>query len=69
MPRYAGDPRWIEARYPGKCAGAGCGAAIPKKARAYYFPKGRILYCTKCGEQKAAEFAAAAADEDNNYCL
>ncbi len=64
MARYANDPRWIRARFPGTCAR--CAAPIPKGSEAYWYPLTRDLYCDKetCGRREAREFAAAAADED-----
>jgi recombinational DNA repair protein (RecF pathway) len=65
--RYAQDPRWIVTRYAGRCAT--CGRTIPAGARAYYYPNGRTLLCEEHGEPAAAEFAAAAWDEENNRCM
>lgn len=45
-------PHWIETRYPGACAT--CKAAIPQDARAYYFPRERVLECEACGRKTAA---------------
>ena len=42
MTRYSGDPRWIAARYAGRCDG--CGAAIASGEWAFYFPRGRKLF-------------------------
>lgn len=63
---YSCDPYWITARYAGTCAG--CGVAIDKGERAFYYPSGRKLYCSHpddgCGETHAAEFESRAFDED-----
>ncbi len=67
MPTYKGDPRWIVTRYAGKCAK--CGQKIGKGERAFYRPRNRTMTCATCGEEEAAEFSAAAWDEDNNTCL
>ena len=64
MPRYQADPRWITTRFPSKCHS--CGTALPKGARAYYYPNGRRLYGEKCcdtAERSAADFNAEAFDD------
>ena len=63
MPQYRDDPRWIEARYPGRCHQ--CGREITKGARAFYYPKGRTLFCEAdaCGGAASRDFEAAAMDE------
>ena len=61
MNRYAGDPYWIEVRYAGKCSR--CGNPLPRGARAFYFPKGKEIYCQTCGQPEADSFAEAARDE------
>jgi len=62
--RYKGDPFWITAKYPSKCKK--CGKEINKGAKAFYYPKGRAIYCDSpdCGQQASREFQAAAEDED-----
>jgi hypothetical protein len=65
MPKYKDDPRQITAGY-GRCET--CETELAGK-QAYYWPKGRHVYCLKCGEQSYREFLSAAADEDNNQCL
>lgn len=54
--RYSGDPRWIEARFNGRCAA--CGESIAAGERAFYWPKGKRLVCagTDCGELEARRF-------------
>lgn len=66
MSSYPGDPRWITARYPGKCGKAGCGAPIKKGDRAFSYPSTRTLYGSACGhaDQGARDFEAARQDED-----
>ena len=59
---YQGDPRWIQARYAAPCGA--CGAAIPRGARAYYWPSTRTLHCKGCGEDSERRFHAEAEDED-----
>ena len=57
--RYAGDPRWITARF-GHCAK--CNKPLAGK-RAAYFPNGNICYCEDCGRPIMAQFHAEAFDE------
>lgn len=56
--RYAGDPYWIVAQYPGTCRR--CGKTVPAEARAFSYPHGRTLLCEECGGPAAAEFEKAA---------
>ena len=60
---YRDDPRWIRARYPGRCQR--CSGTIHAGARAFYYPKGKVLLCglEPCGGSASREFEAAAADE------
>jgi hypothetical protein len=55
-----GDPRWITARYPAVCR---CGAAVPRGARAFYWPKGKLVRCETCGARDDARFHAEVQDE------
>jgi hypothetical protein len=63
---YAGDPRWIAARYPATCAKRGCEQAIAAGDRAFYYPRDKQLYAMPCGHADACsrDFEAAAFDED-----
>lgn len=54
---YAGDPRWITARYAGICAGRGCEEPIAKGDRIFYYPKGKKAYAGACAEAAARDFA------------
>jgi hypothetical protein len=60
---YRGDPRWISAKYPSKCAH--CGHAIARGERAFYYPNGRYLFCKHddCGGQADRDTYAAIQDE------
>ena len=62
MNRYRQDPRWIAARYAGQCAK--CGESFPAGAQVFFYPKGRKVYVGQCAQVCAAEFNAAASDED-----
>jgi hypothetical protein len=43
---YRHDPRWIRAKYPGRCH---CGRQILPGDRSLYFPIGKKLSCRACG--------------------
>ncbi len=60
---YSGDPRWITARFPSKCAK--CGQPINKGERAFYYPNGKQIFAVPCGhaEDNARDFEALAFDE------
>lgn len=60
---YNQDPRWIVARFAGKCSR--CGSPIGRGSRGFYYPKTKTLYCEApaCGAQESARFDAEAADE------
>lgn len=60
-PRYKGDPRWLQARYPGECDK--CGEPFKKGARIFWYPNGRKAYSGRCAEAAAADFNAIAADD------
>lgn len=64
MTRYSNDPRYIDVRYPAKCAK--CGNEIRVGERAFYYPESRSLYGSHCehAEEAAADFASHAQDED-----
>lgn len=59
---YRFDPRWIQARYPGRCH---CGREIRPGDRAFYYPKGKELQCEDCGRIGEAELI----DDDMNQIL
>jgi hypothetical protein len=62
MRRYAGDPRWVRARYPGTCRS--CEAPIARGEHAFYWPRRGAVSCQVCGEVEARRFALEAADEE-----
>jgi len=41
--------RWLEARYPGRCAA--CGAGVWRGARVWYVPARRRVECVECGRR------------------
>ena len=66
MKRYQGDPRWIEARFPGTCGGKDCQQAIRRGDRVFYYPNSRTVLAKDCGhaEAAAADFNSHAFDEE-----
>lgn len=60
MIRYAGDPRWIAARFASQCQ---CGSGIKRGDRIYYFPRTKTVFCQTCGEPAHARFVSEAQDE------
>jgi hypothetical protein len=64
--RFKSDPKWITARYPTKCAKAGCAAAVNAGERVFYYPEERSVHGGACGHaaQAARDFEAHRVDED-----
>ncbi len=63
--RYVtGDPYWIDAKYPGRCANGKCQGHIATGAKAFYWPKGKWIECYTCGMQSEKKFLAEIQDED-----
>ena len=62
MPRYSGDPYWLNARFHSTCK---CGRPIKKGDSIFYYPRQRTAMCDgpNCGAKASAEFNAAAQDE------
>jgi transcription elongation factor Elf1 len=58
---YKGDPKWIEAKFNSTCS---CGRAIKKGEQIFYYPKGKVAFCSDCGQSRSAEFQSAVQDED-----
>lgn len=69
--RAVGAPRWIRARFPGRCDG--CARPIAAKSEALYWPTRRrtYLYCDlpehqgadTCGAQRWRRYVSETADE------
>lgn len=57
--RQRGDPRWISAKYDGRCK---CGREIEKGDRVNWFPAEKAVECSTCG----AKTQAALDDERTN---
>jgi hypothetical protein len=57
---YSGDPRWIEARWPGRDKH---GRDYKKGERVLYYPLGKIVVAGENAEQEWRDFRAAAMDE------
>lgn len=62
MKNYKNDPRRIIARFDSSCCN--CNANIKKGDTACYWPAGRLIFCTVCGEPEFRQFTSMAADED-----
>ena len=64
MTHYRGDPRWITAKYAGKCHR--CGEGIDRGSEAFYYPKGKQLYGKGCGcgDAEWRSFESARCDEE-----
>ena len=59
---YSQDPKWIKAKFNSKCHE--CGETISKNEDVFYYPIGKTVYCSKCGEKHSNEFELARQDED-----
>ena len=59
---YAGDPRWLTARFSSTCGK--CDKQMPKGSQIWWYPKNKMAYCESCGESDSRVFDAAVADED-----
>jgi len=62
MTKYKDDPRRITARFDSSCSN--CEGKIRKGEPAYYWPKGKLIFCPVCGEPEFRQFLSMAADED-----
>jgi hypothetical protein len=64
--RFKCDPKWIDVRYPARCAEPNCQTEINSGERAFYYPSDKALYGTRCGHGEKAErdFNAHRIDED-----
>jgi hypothetical protein len=62
MKTYKGDPRKITVRFNSSCANCGCN--LKRETTAYYWPHGKLVYCTNCGDPEFKDFQATVADED-----
>jgi hypothetical protein len=66
MKHYDNDPRWINARFPGRCKE--CGRAIKRGDRAYYYPLTKSILCAEpCGAAAERDFVSCAMGEEM-YC-
>jgi hypothetical protein len=61
MRLYANDPRWIPARFAGKCSK--CGEAFGKGRMIFYYPSTKTVLSGACAIAAADDFDAAARDE------
>jgi hypothetical protein len=58
---YKGDPRWITARYAGKCSKTG--EPFAAGARVFYYPNGGQVYAGAAAEAAEADFRNMAEQE------
>lgn len=58
---YAGDPRWITAKWSGTDAK---GLAFRAGDRVFYYPKGKRIYAGVNADRASADFESARGDED-----
>jgi len=58
---YQGDPYWTTAKFPSTCYD--CKEPIGRHARIFYYPKGKRVFCAKCGQVEYQQFRQAAEDE------
>lgn len=63
MPRNTNDPRWISARYAGRCR---CGAPVIRGHTVAYYPVGKVVLGKACGcaDRAMADFEAARVGEE-----
>jgi hypothetical protein len=64
--RFKADPKWINVRYPARCAEPNCQTEINSGERAFYYPNDKALYGARCGHAEKAErdFNAHRIDQD-----
>ena len=58
---YQGDPYWTTAKFPSTCHG--CKETIERHARIFYYPKGKHVFCARCGQGEYERFRSIAEDE------
>jgi hypothetical protein len=64
--RFAGDPRWITARYSTRCSR--CTVPINKGDNAFYYPGSKTIYCAgECGQTESNNFNSYADDDDSMF--
>ena len=61
MATYSKDPKWLTARYPGRCAG--CGESIRRGSEIFYYPIGRKVFSGKCADDASRDFQSMTASE------
>jgi hypothetical protein len=64
---YAGDPRWVNAKFDSLCIK--CSGTIKRGEDIWFYPRKRYekrgrAYCKPCGNPMYREFQAAVEDED-----
>lgn len=51
---YKNDPKWMYAKYKGKCHE--CNKIISAGEQMFYYPKTKTCYCASCGEKHYHDF-------------
>lgn len=59
---YKNDPKWLLARFNGKCRK--CNKPVKKGDSIFYYPSTKSVYCKECGNQESASFECMKQDED-----
>lgn len=65
MAQYRNDPRWLPARYAGKCSK--CGETFERGRMIFYYPIGKRALSGGCAVAAGDKFDAAVRDEQF-YC-
>lgn len=62
MTSYSKDPRWLDARFPGRCSS--CGEQFQAGERIFYYPLVKKTYSGQCAEANSRDFESARYDEE-----
>ncbi len=62
MANYSNDPRWIFAKFPGKCTK--CQEPFLKGVSVFYYPLHKEIFYGKCAEAASNDFKSSVEDED-----
>lgn len=59
---YSNDPKWLNAKFDGKCSE--CGEKIKAGEKIFYYPATKTVLKGECAERASADFNALAQDEE-----